>query len=160
MDSQFQVEINNRQDQHAIQNARFTEAVAAVFLGEDIASCEMGIAVVGNQEIHDCNVKFLSHDYPTDVITFPMERKEQFVAGEIMVSAEYAAEEAQRHGWPVQDELTLYIIHGCLHLVGYDDHSPSDIQVMRQKELFYLAKLDIEPPSNGSGMPNSPEGVF
>ena len=153
MSSSYEIDITNRQSEFKIPDQLFHQAVQAVFSGEGFPR---GEAVVDNAEIHDFNVRFLQHDYPTDVITFPMDHTEDFLSGEIMLSAQYAAEEARQHAWTVDEEMTLYIVHGCLHLAGYDDHEEQDRAEMRRLEQHYLRQLGIEydGQATATGLPN------
>ncbi|GAA4440613.1 rRNA maturation RNase YbeY [Bremerella cremea] len=156
MSSDYEVNLSNRQEEFNVPEALFVQAVSQVFSGEGYPRGEVGIAIVDNQEIHDFNVRFLQHDYPTDVITFPMDDEDGFLSGEIMLSAQYAADEAQQHGWSVEEEMTLYVVHGCLHLAGYDDHEDDDRLEMRRLEQHYLEKLGIQynGQSPATGTPN------
>ena len=92
------------------------------------------MAAVDDRTIHQLNRRYLDHDYPTDVLSFVLEEGPGTVEGEIIVSGDTAAASAPGYGWPAQDELLLYVIHGMLHLVGYDDKSPADAARMRQAE--------------------------
>ncbi|WP_158545307.1 rRNA maturation RNase YbeY [Bremerella cremea] len=156
MSSSYEIDITNRQSEFPIPDQLFHQAVQAVFSGEGFPRGEVGIAVVDNAEIHEFNVRFLQHDYPTDVITFPMDQAEDFLSGEIMLSAQYAAEEAKQHAWTIEKEMTLYVVHGCLHLAGYDDHEDHDRAEMRRLEQHYLRQLGIEYDGQAaaSGIPN------
>jgi len=141
------VEVSNRQDLLPLSPDRFILAIANVLNGEDIPSSEINVAVVDNATIHDTNRKFLQHDYPTDVITFPWDDEETDdgpLQGDIMVSAEMAQQVAGEYGWAADDELLLYVIHGTLHLAGYDDHCDEDRAVMRERETHYLDSLGID----------------
>ncbi len=140
----YDVTITNRQSTYPVPHDLFRRAVQQVFQGEGFSAGEVGIAVVDNQEIHETNRRFLNHDYPTDVITFPMGQAGAVLSGEIMLSAQYAADEAINYGWAVEQEMTLYVVHGCLHLAGYDDHQEEDRQEMRRLEQHYLRQLGIE----------------
>ncbi len=144
MSPAYEIDITNRQSEFAVPSELFQQAVQAVFSGEGFTGGEVGIAVVNNPEIHEFNVRFLQHDYPTDVITFPMDQDHGYLSGEIMLSAQYAAEEARQHAWTVEEEMTLYVVHGCLHLAGYDDHEERDRLEMRRLEQHYLRQLGIE----------------
>jgi probable rRNA maturation factor len=68
----------------------------------------------------------------------------QSLDGEIITSADYAAREALRYGWTTDDELLLYVIHGCLHLVGHDDHTPEGRAAMRAAETRHLAEFGLK----------------
>ncbi len=61
--------------------------------------------------------------------------------GEIVIGAEVAKAQAEERGHDVESELGLYVIHGLLHLCGYDDHEPADIERMRESEQYFLRQL-------------------
>ncbi len=104
----------------------------------------LSIAFVGNAEIRALNRRFLGHDYATDVLAFPLGTD---LFGEVVISAEYAAAEARRRGIPVREELLRYVVHGILHLLGYDDRRAADRRRMwarQERELrrFLGARRD------------------
>src|SRR6516164_8316756 len=122
-----------------IDRARMREAVRIVLAGEDVADYEISLAFVDNSTIHRLNQRYLQHDEPTDVLSFPLsEPNATKLAGELVVGVEVAAEQAADRGHDIQDELTLYVIHGLLHLCGYDDHEDDERAAMRERERFYL----------------------
>ncbi|MBI1248113.1 rRNA maturation RNase YbeY [bacterium] len=159
MSSDYEVNLSNRQSKYLVRKDWFDQAVCQVFSGEGYPRGEVNIAVVDNTEIHETNVRFLQHDYPTDVITFPMERSEDYLAGDIMLSAQYAAGEAQQYGWTVEEEMTLYVVHGCLHLAGYDDHEEEDRQEMRRLERHYLEQIGIRYAGTSSASDSPSHGA-
>ncbi|GHT15312.1 hypothetical protein FACS1894170_12810 [Planctomycetales bacterium] len=114
----------------------------------DIRSGNINVVLVDSKTIHQYNVDFLHHDYPTDVISFPTEyrKEEHHLEGELLVCSEVAQERAKEFGWTPQEELMLYVIHGLLHLVGFDDKAPEAKEIMRHKEREYLAFTGIVPP--------------
>jgi probable rRNA maturation factor len=127
-----------------IDRGRMREVVRAVLEGEHIGKAEVSLAFVDNPTIHALNKRFLDHDEPTDVLSFPLsEPKSGRLAGEVVLGAEVARDEAQRRGHDVQAELALYVIHGLLHLCGYDDHGADDAAAMRERERHYLHLLGI-----------------
>ncbi len=85
------------------------------------------------------NRSFLSHDTYTDIITFPTTDHPNIVSGEIYVSLDRVQENAKQMSQAFQRELSRVCIHGILHLIGYDDHSEEEKQVMRFKEDYYLS---------------------
>ena len=105
----------------------------------------MSIAVVDDARMHELNRRYLDHDYPTDVLSFVLAHVGNHLDGQIVVSFDYAAREAARYGWNADDELLLYVIHGSLHLVGYDDLNPEVKQEMRAAEQKYLAQFGLTP---------------
>ena len=145
----LRIELTNRQSRWPVDAAGLVRAVARVLAAEGPADCQVHLAVVDDAEIHQLNREFLAHDEPTDVITFVLEQDERRLEGEIVISADTAARLAAEVGWPLEDELTLYALHGALHLVGYDDLDPESAQVMRGKEAHYLQELGIDPSAAG-----------
>jgi len=140
----FNIEISNRQNLLAIDIKRLRGAVAAVLEEEGFENAAIDIAVVDDPTIHDLNRRFLNHDEPTDVLSFPMGDSEG-LEGDVIVSAETALRSAGRYDWPAADELLLYVIHGTLHLVGYDDIDDVSRAEMRSREKHYLAALGLHP---------------
>ena len=143
----FTIEIAADEQPHAIDRPRLTKAVRGVLQEAGIQSAEISIAIVTDERMHELNRQYLQHDYPTDVLSFVLEFDEvqKSLDGEIIASSDYAAREAQRYGWTANDELLLYIIHGCLHLVGHDDTTPDAKQAMRAAEKRHLAAFDLAP---------------
>lgn len=141
----IKVAINNQQTLHKVDRARLKEGVKRVLQGEGIEHAVISIAVVDDPTMHDLNRRYLQHDYPTDVLSFLLEEDDDRLEGEIIISADYAAREAEQFAWSAQDEMLLYVIHGALHLAGYDDLEPEWKAEMRTKERQYLAAFDLSP---------------
>jgi len=80
----------------------------------------VSVVFVGAATIRRLNAAWLHHDRPTDVVTFPLRRGRQVVGGEIYICRRVAASEARRHRVPVREELLRLIVHGTLHLLGWD----------------------------------------
>ena len=127
--------------------------VKEVLKGEGIESGEISLAVVDDPTIHELNRRWLEHDEPTDVLSFVLERDGSSLEGEIIVSADTARARASEFGWSADAELALYIIHGALHLAGYDDKEPAARAEMRQRECFYLERLGWSERQNPPGTP-------
>src|SRR5206468_4395349 len=123
-----------------IDRGRMREIVRAVLAGEDVADAEISLAFVDNPTIHTLNKRYLNHDEPTDVLSFPLsEPNAKRLAGELVIGVEVAQAQAQERGHDVQLELGLYVIHGLLHLCGYDDKTDEGAREMRGRERHYLA---------------------
>jgi probable rRNA maturation factor len=127
-----------------LDRPRLREIVRQVMAEEDIKDYEISLAFVDNPTIHGINKRFLEHDEPTDVITFPYSSGKVLV-GELVIGVEVALEQARVGGHEVDAELALYVIHGLLHLVGYDDKDAHDRKQMRVRERYHL---------NGLGLPD------
>ncbi|MFG0289680.1 MAG: rRNA maturation RNase YbeY [Rhodopirellula sp. JB044] len=98
------------------------------------SDCRVGVRVTDDPTIHKINRDFLEHDYPTDVISFPYELQPPMVEGELVVSIDTAEVESVDAGWSVAEELLLYVMHGTLHLVGFDDTDDESRKEMRNAE--------------------------
>ena len=141
----IKVEIANEQSVHVCDSDLLRQAVRIVLDGESVDHADVSVAIVDDATIHLLNRKYLQHDYATDVLSFLLSSPGEPLEGEIIVSVETAAREAVRYGWNKDDELLLYLIHGTLHLVGYEDASDDERTDMRAKERRYLAMLDRHP---------------
>lgn len=123
---------------------RLKDAARAVFEGEGVTACKVTLAFVDNAHIHRLNRQYLGHDEPTDVLTFPYsEPGARTLEGEIVIGYEVARENAAERGHAPDLELLLYVVHGALHLCGYDDTTELTASRMRAKEREYLTKLGL-----------------
>lgn len=160
LDESFQILIANEQATLSIDETRLITAVRSVLEASDFSTAFISIAVVDDPKIHEINRQFLEHDYPTDVISFVLEETETRLEGELVISADTAISNSQEYGWPAENELLLYAVHGCLHLIGYRDHHPEEKAEMLSAEAEHLQKLGISIPTNQSrwnGNPNTSE---
>lgn len=139
----IEIEINNEQTNHRIDKKQLVKAARLVLKEEGVENATISLAVVDDPTIHDLNRRYLQHDYATDVLSFVLDDSDGHLDGEVIVSADTAATNAAEYGWSPADELLLYVIHGMLHLVGYDDKSPVKRKTMREKERQYLAFFEI-----------------
>ena len=138
------IAIHSPQEIIAVERGRMREIARAVLDGEAIADYEISLAFVDNATIHTLNKRYLDHDEPTDVLSFPLsDAGAKKLAGELVVGVEVARERADELGHPADAELALYVIHGLLHLCGYDDKSPAAERAMRTRERHYLAQLGL-----------------
>lgn len=138
---------------------RLEDAVRMILQDESISNAQISVAVVDDRTIGRLHRKYLAVDDPTDVLSFVLERKREFLEGEVIVSAETACAAAPRFGWPAEDELLLYVIHGVLHLTGYDDGTPEEQTEIRAREEACLARfglrgryreLESDPPASSA----------
>jgi probable rRNA maturation factor len=96
--------------------------------------------MVSDKKIREINRKFLGRNQPTDVISFHLGKTgfEESVWGEIYISEERAREQAKDYGVAFQEELARLVIHGILHLVGYDDADEISRKRMEKRENHFL----------------------
>ena len=105
---------------------------------------QLGVRITDDPTIHQINVQHLHHDYPTDVISFPYQRGGPHLEGELVASLDTAASNTSGDAWTTADELTLYVIHGVLHIAGMEDHDPVHRRAMRAAEKRVLSALGID----------------
>lgn len=123
--------------------AVWKRAVETVLRAAKIDTADVRVALVNDLQIAALNEQFLGHVGPTDVLTFTLHEAGQPLEAEIVISYQTAAINAPRYGWSVDNELLLYLIHGALHLVGYDDQSENQQLEMRQREQEVLRELGV-----------------
>lgn len=98
---------------------------------------DISIIFCSDNYILDVNMRFLNHDYFTDIITFDYCEGRK-LSGDLFISIDSVRENAAEYGTEFKDELNRVIVHGLLHLIGYDDLTEEDRKVMRQKEDYYI----------------------
>ena len=98
---------------------------------------DVNIIFCSDNYILDVNVKYLGHDYFTDIITFDY-CENNILSGDLFISIDTVRDNADFYKTEFKDELNRVIVHGLLHLIGYDDHTPEEQKIMREKENYYL----------------------
>lgn len=141
----IRIDISDEQTAIQVDEGRLRRAVEMVLVDAGINEGSVSLALVDDATIHELNKRFLAHDEPTDVLSFALEQRAGYLEGEIIVSGDTAVRSGRRFGWPAEDELLLYVIHGTLHLVGYDDLAPAAQAAMRLKEREYLGRFGLTP---------------
>ncbi|MBR6932719.1 MAG: rRNA maturation RNase YbeY [Bacteroidales bacterium] len=103
---------------------------------------DIAIIFCSDNYILDVNIKYLQHDYFTDIITFDYCEGKK-LSGDLFISIDSVRENAAFYKTEFAQELNRVIVHGLLHLIGYDDHTPEDVAVMRAKENYYLSQREL-----------------
>ena len=103
---------------------------------------DISIIFCSDPYILDINQKYLGHDYFTDIITFDYCEGDN-LSGDLFISVDSVRENSIEYGTDFKDELNRVIIHGLLHLIGYDDHTVEETAVMRMKENYYLSLREL-----------------
>jgi probable rRNA maturation factor len=139
--------INNEFPEIKVDARKIEQQTGKVLTSLDCNEHEISILFIGDQRIRDLNQQFRDIDRPTDVLSFPqisedeLEAPGALVLGDVAISLETARCQSEEHGLSFEEELTLLLIHGILHLLGYD-HEVSDQEEERMRnktrELFSL----------------------
>jgi probable rRNA maturation factor len=153
----IEVEISDTQTHLPVDRASLQQLVTCVLEQEGRKRASISIALVDDATIHSLNRVHLGHDWPTDVITFPLsEPDDPVLTGELVISVETTVKSANELELDACDELALYVVHGLLHLCGYDDRNEADALAMRRRESEVLSRVQgIGPGSH----PASPRPV-
>jgi probable rRNA maturation factor len=134
------VSVTNAQRRERCPAALIMRSVRAVLRGEGYRAAEISVVCVNDGMSRRINRRFLRHDFATDVISFPLGEGDA-VEGELYVNLDRARVQAHEYGVSRPCELARLVVHGVLHVVGYDDHAPQDRERMRKREDVYLARL-------------------
>ena len=120
--------------------------IEAVVVNEGYQVGELYYYFCSDEALLDINQRRLGHDFYTDIVTFPLVEGD-VISSEFCLSLDRIAENSLNFGRSFESELLRVIIHGVLHLVGYDDHSDEERAEMRSKEEecldLYYNKLNI-----------------
>jgi len=149
------IEIADWQSHVTPDERRLKKAVRTILREASIPNAEISIALVDDATIARLHEKYLGVDEPTDVLSFVLERGDDRLEGEVVVSAETAALTSTWYGWEAKDELLLYVIHGTLHLVGFDDTTPEKKAEMRRQEDTYLTHFGVRPRAEEPAPPRT-----
>ena len=118
--------------------------IAGTLAREKKAGRSVSALLTGDRRIRALNKKYLRHDYATDVISFGLDGgppAESGMLGDIVVSVETAEKTARRLGIPFKEELARYLVHGTLHLLGYDDRKTAERKRMHARQERILGAL-------------------
>lgn len=139
--------IDVRFDRAAGVSAAFVRrVVCAVLRAERSKRQTVSTLVTDDRAIRALNKKFLRHDYATDVISFwireaELGEKESGYLGDLVVSLQTARSKAKELGIGWREELARYLVHGTLHLLGYEDESPAKKKKMTARQESLLKKI-------------------
>ena len=100
-------------------------------------------AFFNDEDLKDLNIRFLKHDYYTDVISFD-ETSDQVVSGNIAISVDRVKENATQIGVDFEEEMHRVMIHGVLHFIGFNDKTSSEKKEIREQEALALSMFHVK----------------
>jgi len=118
----------------------WAEWITEVIQDEGFELTRIDYIFCSDEFLLEINRTHLDHDFYTDIITFPLNRNP--IISEIYISIERVRENATTYSRSFDDELHRVMIHGILHLLGYDDHDEDDVKLIRKKEEEYARRLN------------------
>lgn len=148
----IQIEVTNQQDAVVIADQLY-ELVRTCLMKaaamEEVKEGEVSVSFVDDGEIQRLNHQFRSVDRPTDVLAFPMDDDDRFpegfppLLGDIVISMPRVVEQANEYGHSVERELGFLVVHGFLHLLGYDHETDETERVMVDKQRHVLNAVGL-----------------
>ena len=131
---------NNYQEDFCISESNLNQSLINVIVGEDLTCESVSIIWVDDDELRNMHVQFLNDPTFTDIMTFNL-GDENILEVELYISVDRAKDHAEKFKVTEENELARLVIHGMLHLSGYDDHSDEEQIEMRAMENKYLSML-------------------
>lgn len=150
--SMLVVDVSDRQGLLRVSAGGLERLVRKALIAEGVERAEIGVILVDDRRIAAVHRRWLGLPGPTDVITFDLSAgnagppQAAALAGDIVVSTETARRMARTVGWTPRQELAYYVIHGVLHLTGYDDREPVDRRAMRARERAVMKACGLPAP--------------
>lgn len=128
----------NQECEYKLKNRLKTSALLRHCIVNEGFKCgEVSIVFCSDAYMLSINNQYLKHNYYTDIITFDY-TEDGVVVGDLFISVDTVADNAEELGVDARQEMLRVIIHGVLHLCGYGDKSQKEAAIMREKENFYI----------------------
>ncbi len=132
----------------SLNRPRLATIARRVLVAEGVAAAELGVVITDDETVRDLNRRYAGLDEATDVLSFSLREGEEFVAapdgvmrvGEVVISFPTAARQAGDQGWTIEAEVAHLLVHGTLHLLGYDHLEREDARRMRAREEEILER--------------------
>lgn len=142
------IDVRNQQRRYRVDQLLIKDRASAILSLCGLDHVDLSILIVNNHRIKALNKRYRGIDRPTDVLAFPMDEdweaadRQPPLLGDIVISMEKTHSQAREHKHPPDSELLILLIHGILHLIGYDhERSPMEERRMRRKENLILSKI-------------------
>jgi probable rRNA maturation factor len=141
--SNYQINVETILASKKIKKRLIKQVAETVLSEEKVADAEITIVLVDDEYIKKLHKDFLNQNDTTDVLSFQLEdfHDTDFLEGEIYANVNLIERQAVEYGVATDNELYRIVIHGILHLIGYDDQTPGEKITMTKKEDFYLSIL-------------------
>lgn len=149
----FRIYINNNQESEKIDEARLEKLVEAVFEAAELEKVgEISVTFVEDDEMAQLNLQYRNLEGPTDVLSFPQDEGMEMarpddkdyvpLIGDLVISVPTAARQAEEAGHTLEQEISILLIHGILHLFGYDHDNVYQQSFMQEEEKTILKLLE------------------
>ena len=145
------IQIENAQQRHPIKAENLKKVALKILNALECPDAVLSILIVDDARIQELNRDYLQRDKPTNVISFSMQEGESLaqqplILGDVVISADTAARDAAEADCTFESELCFLLLHGILHLCGYDHErgtaEQAEIMEAKEKEIFALIEQD------------------
>ena len=136
----MKITVRNFQNKIPVNPKKVKQAAIKVISAEGKNnSGEITVSFINDRKIRELNFKYLHKNAPTDVLVFDLSsKKASGLTADIIISTDTAIRNAALFNTSPAEEVKLYLVHGVLHLLGYDDKTPAKRRLMRKKEKEYV----------------------
>lgn len=145
--SNYEIDVQN-EDEYPINPERLILAVETTLaLRQVAAGCQITVVITDDEQVRALNHEFREIDSPTDILSFPFSNSPDTASylGDLVIAFPYASAQAEREHHQREDSFMLLVIHGTLHLLGYDHDTPENRQSMWEAQEQALLKLGLSP---------------
>lgn len=148
----MKIQIENRQKSQRIAKLPLRKVAQRILSALECPEAELSIVIVDDAQIREINRDYLQRDKSTNVISFAMQEGEgagiqPSLLGDVVISAQTAARDAEEAGLPFISELYFLLLHGILHLVGYDHERGTEQEAaemeVKEQEIFALLQQEF-----------------
>ena len=137
------ISVSNKQRTIKLNIPKIKQQLALILRTVNRADFEVNVQFVSDKIMAKFNQQYRDKSGPTDILSFPMEDEEEKILGDILIAPAYLKKDAVQRGITFDDRLRLLLIHGVLHLMGYDHITEADYKTMRAREITLEKKLKI-----------------
>lgn len=134
---------NNFDNKVKLSNKLIIEIISSILINStEYQKANISIIIENDEYLRNLKIKYFNMDILTDVITFNLSDNNIELDAEIYISWDRIIDNAKKYKQTIEQESKRIIIHGCLHLVGFNDSTKEEINLMRKKEQEYLNKFN------------------
>ena len=137
------IDFHFKSDYLMTDKAKYSDWISSILFSEGFSLGPLDYIFVDDQALLEINLQYLGHDTLTDIITFDYTQGKT-LSGDIFISTQRVQENADTFGVAFENELQRVMSHGLLHLMGYGDKTPEEVEIMRGKEEEKIKMFHVE----------------
>src|SRR5690606_3237719 len=137
------IDFHFKSDYEMTDKAKHSDWISSILFSEGFSLGPLDYIFVDDQALLEINLQYLGHDTLTDIITFDYTQGKT-LSGDIFISTQRVQENADTFGVAFENELQRVMSHGLLHVMGYGDKTPEEVEIMRGKEEEKIKMFHVE----------------